>query len=384
MSVGSGGGAGASPDLAAEVDAFISAQPLGRPPVELAARVEWLVDFQHRLHDARLAVVSWPERFGGRDLTPFQSIEVAAALGDAQAPELINFVATEVVAPALMDHATEDQLKRWLVPMAGADEVWCQLFSEPDAGSDLASLRTRAERDGDGWRITGTKLWSTWAQFAGKGLVLARTGPLDTRHRTIGAFVIDMDQAEIQVNPLTTMTGAAEFAEVVFDGAYVAADDVVGDVDAGWRVAMAMLENERGPYALRRVAVLGSGLARLQQRAREAHLTPRQRERVVDATIAMRLLELRAANVASLLEAGSPLGAESTLTKVALTQAEQTVFAVAHELLGAGGIAWEGEEPEEVEHALYSRAASIYGGSAQIQRNVLAERYLGLPPEPRP
>jgi len=327
MSVGSGGGAGASPDLAAEVDAFISAQPLGRPPVELAARVEWLVDFQHRLHDARLAVVSWPERFGGRDLTPFQSIEVAAALGDAQAPELINFVATEVVAPALMDHATEDQLKRWLVPMAGADEVWCQLFSEPDAGSDLASLRTRAERDGDGWRITGTKLWSTWAQFAGKGLVLARTGPLDTRHRTIGAFVIDMDQAEIQVNPLTTMTGAAEFAEVVFDGAYVAADD---------------------------------------------------------ATIAMRLLELRAANVASLLEAGSPLGAESTLTKVALTQAEQTVFAVAHELLGAGGIAWEGEEPEEVEHALYSRAASIYGGSAQIQRNVLAERHLGLPPEPRP
>jgi alkylation response protein AidB-like acyl-CoA dehydrogenase len=225
-------------------------------------------------------------------------------------------------------------------------------------------------------------VWSTWAQFAQKGLLLARTGPLDTRHRTIGAFVIDMDQPGIEVRQVVTMTGAAEFAEVVFTDAIVHAEDVVGEVDKGWAVAMRMLENERGPYAMRRVAVLGSGLARVHQLATQQELTPKLRERVIDATITMRLLELRAAKVASLLAQGLPLGMESTLTKVALTNAEQVVFSVAFDLLGAAGLAWEAE-PEEAEHFLYSRAASIYGGSAQVQRNVLAERYLGLPPEPR-
>ncbi len=369
-------------DLTAEVEAFVAANPRGRAPVDLAERFAWLVDYQARLHEAGLAVVSWPERFGGRGLTPFDAIEVAQALGAARSPELINFVATEVVAPALLAHADEDQLKRWLVPMASADEVWCQLFSEPDAGSDLASLRTRAVPDGDEWRITGTKLWSTWGQFAHKGLILARTGPLETRHRTIGAFVIDMDQPGIEVRPLVTMTGAAEIAEVVFDDAVVRADDVVGDVAKGWSVAMRMLENERGPYAMRRVAVLSGALAHLHEVARARDLVPRQRDRVIDATITMRLLELRAAKVASLLAEGSPLGLESTLTKVALTNAEQVIFGVAHELLGPAGMAWT-EEPEEVEHWLYSRAASIYGGSAQVQRNVLAERYLALPPDPK-
>jgi len=288
-----------------------------------------------------------------------------------------------VVAPALLAYAAPAQLDRWLAPMASAAEVWCQLFSEPDAGSDLASLRTRAVPDDDGnWRITGAKVWSTWAQFAHRGLLLARTGTLESRHRGITAFVIDMDQPGVDIHPLVTMTGAAEFAEVVFDGAVARAEDVVGEVGAGWAVAMRMLENERGPYALRRVGVLASGLAGLQEVARSRSLTAHQRHRVVDATIAMRLLELQASRIAGLLADDQPLGREATLAKVALTDAEQVVFAVAHELLGLDGIAWH-DEPEEVELYLYSRAASIYGGSSQIQRNVLAERYLGLPPEPR-
>ena len=376
--------AGPSTQLSAEVEAFIDRNPIGHAPAGLDERFKWLVDFQRRLHEANLAVVSWPTELGGRGLSPFDAIVVAEDLGRAKAPELINFIATEVVAPALMAYASHEQLLRWLPPMASADVVWCQLFSEPDAGSDLGSLRTKAVWDGEVWRITGTKVWSTWAQYADRGLLLARTGPLETRHKTIGAFVIDMDQPGIDVRPLVTMTGAAEFAEIAFDDVIARPEDVVGEVDQGWAVAMRMLENERGPYAMRRVAVLSAGITVLHDMARQRELSPTQRHQVVDATITMRLLELRAARVAALLDAGEPLGAESTLTKVALTQAEQEIFAVTHDLLGPGGLAWSGEEPEEVELYLYSRAASIYGGSAQIQRNVLAERFLGLPPEPRP
>ena len=373
-----------SEGLSAEVEAFIAHNPIGRAPSGLDARFKWLVDFQRRLHEANLAVVSWPEELGGRGLSPFDAIQVAEELGRAKAPELINFIATEVVAPALMAYASPEQLLRWLPRMASADEVWCQLFSEPDAGSDLASLRTKAVWDGEVWRVTGTKVWSTWAQYADRGLLLARTGPLDTRHRTIAAFVIDMDQPGIEVRPLRTMTGTAEFAEIAFDDVVARPDDVVGAIDQGWSVAMRMLENERGPYAMRRVAVLSAGITVLHEMARRRDLSSMQRHAVVDATITMRLLEWRAARVAALLDAGEPLGAESTLTKVALTQAEQEIFAVTHDLLGPAGMAWADEQPEEVELYLYSRAASIYGGSAQIQRNVLAERFLGLPSEPRP
>jgi alkylation response protein AidB-like acyl-CoA dehydrogenase len=377
------GGSVASNGLTAEVEAFLATNPPGRPPADLAERFAWLVDYQRRVHEAGLAVVSWPVELGGRGLGPFEAIEVAEAMGRGKAPELINFVATEVVAPALRAHSTPEQVARWLPPMASAEVVWCQLFSEPDAGSDLASLRTRAVRDGGGWRITGRKVWSTWGQFAHKGLLLARTGDTALRHKSITAMVIDMDQPEVEVRPLVTMTGVAEFAEVAFDGAWVDDRDVVGEEGGGWAVALQMLENERGPYALRRVAVLGAGLERLTERARRAALPRAARERLVDAWISMFLLERRGAIVASRLATGSPLGAEATLAKVALTDAEQTVFAATLDSLGPCGMAWAGVEPEEVELYLYSRAASIYGGSAQIQRNVLAERYLGLPVEPR-
>jgi alkylation response protein AidB-like acyl-CoA dehydrogenase len=372
-----------SEGLSAEVEEFIRRNPVERMPADLDERFAWLVDYQRRMHESDLAVVSWPKEYGGRGLSPFEAIQVAEELGRAKAPELINFVAIEVLAPALMAYGTQEQLERWLPPMGAAERVWCQLFSEPDAGSDLASLRTRAEPCEGGWRITGAKVWSTWAQFAQTGLVLARTGPLDSRHRGISAFVIDMDQPGVEVHPLTTMTGAAEFAEVVFDGALVRSEDLVGEVDRGWAVTLHILENERGPYALRRAAVLGAGMARVREVAGRRPLTRAQRERVVDAEIAMRLLEHRASAIAQLLVDDQPLGMESTLTKVALTEAEQCVFALAHDLLGMDGCAWDGDEPEEVELYLYSRAASIYGGSAQIQRNVLAERFLGLPPEPK-
>lgn len=368
-------------ELVAEVRRFVETNPIDTIPHELDARFEWLVGYQHRLHQAGLAVPSWPERYGGRGLPPAEAIVVLEELGRARSPELINFVAVEVVAPALMAFVDEARLSRWLPAIASADEVWCQLFSEPDAGSDLASLRTRATESGDGWTISGRKVWSTWAQFAGKGLLLARTGTIESRHRGITAFVIDMEHPGVEVRPLVTMTGTAEFAEVTFDDVPVGPDRVVGDVGKGWSVALLMLANERGPYALRRAAVIRAAMEGVRDLARSSSSRP-ARSKALDAYIAMWMLDRRIASVAADIEARRPVGDDAPITKMTLTIAEQKVYEAAQDLLGMAGIV--GLDGGWTEGWLYSRAASIYGGSAQIQRNVIGERILGLPPEPRP
>jgi alkylation response protein AidB-like acyl-CoA dehydrogenase len=265
--------------------------------------------------------------------------------------------------------------------MASADEIWCQLFSEPDAGSDLASIRSRAERVGSGWRISGQKVWSTWAQFATWGLLLARSGSIEERHRGITAFVVDMSVPGVEVHPLRTMTGSTEFAEVYFDNVQLPADAVLGQVGGGWDVAQAMLTAERGPYAIRRSAVLRSALIGLHQLAAGA-TNEVSRQRVVQATIDMELLDLRIADVVGTLSRGEQIGADSALTKLMLGQVEQTIFSAAEQLLGMRASAWENEDhvlATWVERYLYSRAATIYGGTQQIQRNIVGERLLGLP-----
>lgn len=378
----SGTGEGIHDGLRREVAGLIGRLDRRPLPHDLDERFGRLAEAQKQLHAAGLAVVAWPEKYGGRGMGPAEAAVVAGALGRAGAPETINFVALEVVAPALLRYASEEQLGRWLSPMAPADEVWCQLFSEPDAGSDLTSLRTRAVADGDEWVITGSKVWCTWGQFAQRGLLLARTGTAEARHKGISAFVVDMRVPGIDVRPLRTMTGVSEFAEVHFDGARVPSLDMVGGVDEGWLVALEMLMAERGPYAVRRASVLRGALVALHDAARRRHLEPLQRQVVVEATIAMELLEWRIGRVVGQLESGEPIGAEAAVTKMLLTQAEQLVFAACHASLGLEGVAWSGDEHPWIESYLYSMAASIYGGTTQIQRNTIGERLLGLPKEP--
>jgi alkylation response protein AidB-like acyl-CoA dehydrogenase len=291
-------------------------------------------------------------------------------------------VAIEVVAPALLAHASPEQLERWLPPMAPAEDVWCQLFSEPDAGSDLASLATRATRNGDDWLVTGQKVWCTWGQFARRGLLLARTGSPESRHRGITAFVLDMAAPGVEVRPLRTMTGVSEFAEVFLDGASIPDIDRVGPEGGGWGVALAMLAAERGTYAVRRASVIRAALGEVLARARSCPISARARAAVLRATIELHLLDL---NIGALVQAMGTPGAvapDAAITKTSLTRAEQAVFAGAQEVLGLDGLAWAGGQPPVVESYLYSRAASIYGGSSQIQRNVIGERLLGLPREP--
>jgi alkylation response protein AidB-like acyl-CoA dehydrogenase len=342
---------------------------------------KYLVDFEHRLHDAGLAAVAWPTEYGGRGMSPLEYAIVCDELGRAEAPEVINFVGIDVIAPALLVYADAEQLATWLPLMASAEEIWCQLFSEPDAGSDLASLRTRAEKTDAGWTINGQKVWSTWAQFATWGLLLARTGTAEDRHRGITAFVIDMATPGIDVRPLTTMTGSAEFAEVFFDNVELPDTALLGELGGGWQVAQVMLTAERGPYAIRRSAVLRGAMTGLQRLA-TGTADPLARQRVAEATIAMELLDLRIADVVATLRRGEEIGADSALTKLFLGQVEQTIFSVAMEILGMGGIAYDSHDAAVVawvERYLYSRASSIYGGTAQIQRNIVGERLLGLP-----
>ena len=367
--------------FAAEVRAFtadIEPEPLH---ASVDDQFKYLVDFQRRLHDAGLATVAWPTEYGGRGLSVVEYAVVCDELGRARAPEVVNFVAVDVIAPALLAYSPPSRLREWLPAIASAEEVWCQLFSEPDAGSDLASLRTRAEHTGDGWTITGQKVWSTWAQFASWGLLLARTGVPEDRHRGISAFVLRMDTPGVDVRPLKTMTGSAEFAEVFFDGARLPGDALVGEAGGGWDVAQVMLTAERGPYAIRRSAVLRGALTGLHRLA-AAGTDPVQRQSVVRATVAMELLDLRIADVVGQLTRNEDVGSGSALTKLLLGQVEQAIFSAAIDLLGlnAGGRdARDAELALWVERYLYSRGATIYGGTQQIQRNIVGERLLGLP-----
>lgn len=352
---------------------------------DLSAKFHYLTEFQLALDAAGLAVPTWPKRFGGRELDAVAAAIVSDELGRAHAPEIINFVATDIVAPALMKFSSEECLDRWLPRMAPAEEVWCQLFSEPNAGSDLASLRTRAVPTSEGWRVTGEKVWSTWAQFATSGLLLARTTTTASPHRGITAFVVDMNAPGVTVSPLTTMTGEAEFASVHLEDVLVRSGDVVGEVDGGWSVAMYMLAHERGPYAVRRASVLRGALGRVIAEAqRQPPQSSRSRGEIVDAFIAMELLDLQIDRVVEQIDAGEVGGADAPITKRLLAMADQSIFRAALSSVGASGMAWDGDGPGERVAAeyLYSLAASIYGGTQQIQQNLIAERLLGLPREP--
>jgi alkylation response protein AidB-like acyl-CoA dehydrogenase len=366
--------------LVGEVEVFLAAESPLPAFSSLDHKFAYLVDYQRRLHAAGLAVPGWAPEHGGRGLGVRAGAVVASALGARGAPELINYTGTDVVGPALLSYVDEARLTRLLPPIASADDIWCQLFSEPDSGSDLASLRTRAERCDDGWRVNGQKVWSTWAPYSDLGLLLARTGQPDSRHRGLSAFVIPMRSPGITIRPLRTMTGSAEFAEVFFEDLVVPADAVVGEVDDGWGVATAMLNAERGIYAVRRASVIAATLGQLLRQARSVSFDAAARRAIVAAVVDQRLLEWRIDRLVDQIVAGEPIGPESAVTKVLMTAAEQTVLAAVAAALGPNAGAWRDHSTAaRVEDYLYSRSASIHGGTAQIQRNLIGERLLGLP-----
>ncbi|BBY80787.1 acyl-CoA dehydrogenase family protein [Mycolicibacterium pulveris] len=324
--------------------------------------------------------------------------DVARAIEDVLAPlrlTRLNPLGLNNTAAALFSHGTEEQRRRFLPPIVRNEEKWCQLFSEPGAGSDLASLATRAVRDGDDWVISGQKVWTTWADEADFAILLARTDPDQPKHRGITYFLLDMHQPGVSVRPLRQITGEAEFNEVFLDGARVPDAHRVGDVNDGWRVSASTLSSERqmvsgsGSGGMGRLG--GSSAERLISLARE---TGRWDDPVVRGKI-MRLWaqeQIRGwtnARVRAALSAGQSPGAASSIGKVHQATLNQQIQDLMVDLLGTAAVAWPASDdpdelPREVQGMMRSLANSTEGGTTDINKNILGERVLGLPKEPDP
>ncbi|HET6963634.1 MAG TPA: acyl-CoA dehydrogenase family protein, partial [Acidimicrobiales bacterium] len=349
-----------------------------------------------------LVVPTWPRRYGGLDLAPAQARAAEEVLRPFNLGRL-NPLGLNLAAPALFAHGTEEQRLRYLPPIVRNEEVWCQLFSEPGSGSDLASLATRAERDGDHWVVTGQKMWTTWAHLADFGVLLARTDPDRPKREGITYFLIDLHQPGVEVRPLRHMGGDVDFNEVFLDGAVVPDGQRVGAVGDGWKVANATLSGERqmvagsGSGGVDRIG--GSGAGHLIRLARRVTAEGRpggwddvvRREEILRLWCEERVREWTNQRVRAQLRAGRPPGPESSIGKVHQGALNQRIQLMATLLLGSGAMAWDqgGDEmsrsmPHEVRGMLRSRANTIEGGTTEVNKNILGERVLGLPREPDP
>jgi acyl-CoA dehydrogenase len=332
---------------------------------------------------------SWPVDYGGRGADAETAGAIARELALFDAPDLYPFaVGLALVGPTVMAHGTTAQCEAWLPPMLRGEEIWCQLFSEPDAGSDLANLGARAIRDGDTWRVTGQKTWSSRAHYAQRGLLLARTDIDVPKHAGITAFALPMQQDRVDVRPLRQLNGDLHFNEVFMDGAVVDDADRIGDVGDGWRVALTTLTFERAGMGGGGGGAMGGGggvhrdqlIAHVREHGAAADPIARQRlaSVITDIEVA-RLTGLRARDA---VRAGKPPGPEGSGAKVRLSATMKSMAALAVDVQGLAGVTELADADWEAVF-LTAPSISIRGGTDEVQRNIVGERVLGLPPEPR-
>ncbi len=363
----------------------------GLPPLydDLAEEVESGRRWQRSLAGAGYVGVTWPVEYGGRDADPVFNYIVQEELARARAPELVGRIGVNLVGPCLLAHGTEAQKQRWLPGILNADRLICQLFSEPDAGSDLASLRTRAEPAEGGWTLHGRKVWTSYAQFAHWGLCLARTDPGAPKRAGITVVMVNMRAPGVEVRPLRQMTGESDFNEVVFDGVFVADDQVIGPVGGGWGVATSVLAGERGTSP-RQLVIHTQLLEELLRLAAERGLAdePRTAQDLAQAFAEVRLFQLQNWRALSKQAHGRRPGAETATAKLYWSEMSQRLHTTAMRVLGDQAPLWRGAGGNPAggrwqRSWLYYRASSIFAGTNEIQRNIIGERTLGLPREPR-
>jgi len=327
------------------------------------------------LYDAGFFAMSWPTDIGGQGLSSVYEVIADDELAAAGAPPRPSL---GYLVKGILEHGNEDVQRRFLPGIVNGRERWCQGFSEPDAGSDLAALRTRAVRDGDDYVITGHKVWTSYSDVADWCLVLARTDPDVAKHKGISAFVVRMDQPGIEQRPLRMINGiTSEFGEVIFDGARVPATDMIGAPGEGWRLAMTVVSHEREPGELGYVARYTKTVNKLAERVRvgEAAFGPEQRRDLAWAIVEAEMLRLHVCRRLSDQLDGITHGPEGSVDKLLMTSVEQ---AVGHAALSIGGAGHAGDDTW-LKVYLYSRAQSVMGGTSQIQRNLVATRILELP-----
>ena len=327
-------------------------------------------------YDAGFMRWGWPERVGGLGGSSLLRAYLGEALTFRGLVEPGIYSMTEVLAPTMIDYAAPELAAAMVPRLLRGDETWCQGFSEPGTGSNLASLSCRATRTDEGWQVTGQKVWTSLAQYADRCVLLTRTGDADSAHRGITALFVDMDSPGIEVRPIETMHGAPEFSEVFFDGVVVPFERTLGEEGQGWSVAMDLLPYERSTALWHRAAYLQQRLAGLLQAAGPGALDPAD---VGEVTQLLYALRARSRSTQRRLAAGEHLGPETSIDKVLVATAEQALF----DLVAAGlstrvGIGDDPASERWRREYLYSRAATIYGGTAEIQRNIIARRLLDL------
>jgi alkylation response protein AidB-like acyl-CoA dehydrogenase len=351
----------------------------GREHEGFDVRLQW----EKLLGAAGWIGLGWPKEHGGRGATLVQQVVFAEEYARANAPARVGHIGENLVAPTLIDFGTPEQQKRYLPRILAGHELWCQGYSEPNAGSDLANVQTRAVLEGDDWVITGQKVWTSLAVQAQWCFVLARTTPDSKRHQGLSYLLVPMQQSGIEVRPIVQITGTSEFNEVFLDRARTAASNVVGEPGDGWKVAMGTLAYERGVSTLAQQIGFERELDAVVAAARNRGSVddPVIRERLADAWIGLHVMRQHALRTL----AGDDLGAAS-VSKLVWANWHQRLGELAMDVLGAAGTLAEAfpyQLSDLQRLALFSRSDTIYGGSNEIQRNIIAERVLGLPREPR-
>jgi alkylation response protein AidB-like acyl-CoA dehydrogenase len=349
-----------------------------RPTLDVA---DWWV----RLAEEGFVTPTWPVEYGGLAVSPTVGGAISRVLSRYKVPRSTNPIGVNLAGPAILRWGSEEQKNRFLWPIARQEEIWCQMFSEPGTGSDLAELATRAIRDGEGWLVHGQKVWTSYAHVASFGLLLARTDPVAPKHKGLTAFAMPVKQRGVTVRPLRHLTGDAEFNEVFFDDAPVADSLRLGEVNEGWRVAISVLMNERRADSGSGAALPGNVTGRSVDALIRRHAPvadPVLLQRLAQLYIEDRVIKMTNARAAARRQAGRPPGPEGSATTLFQSEFTQRLYDLAADLEGLAGQAWLPEDrwlANTVWSFLRVRSKTIAGGTSEIQRNILGERQLGLP-----
>jgi alkylation response protein AidB-like acyl-CoA dehydrogenase len=361
-------------------------------PEDEDERAHARIDWERKLYEGGWSGISWPKKYGGRGATLVEQGIFAEELARAQAPEGINVIGRNLAATTLMHHGSEAQRERYLPKILAAEEIWCQGFSEPNAGSDLASSRCRADLDGDEFVINGQKIWTSFAQYSQWCILLARTDQNAPKHKGLSFFLVDMSTPGITIRPLTQISGEKEFNETFFENVRVPKENLVGELNDGWRIAMTTLSYERGAEdALARQIRFKQELDLLIETAGEVELgdgkaidNPAVRQRLAQSIVDLELMRMNCLREFSKAIKGEKPGPESSMMKLYWSHVAQDMADMSIEILGPEALLMQGDEDTLARgrfpmSCLQSRAFTIYSGTSEIQRNIIAERVLGLP-----
>ena len=340
------------------------------------AQYAWRRDWQRTLYDAGWAAPQWPSAYGGRDASLTESAIYFEELGRARVPMAANVLGLLLGGPTLMVWGTDEQKERYLAPILSGEEIWCQGFSEPDAGSDLAALKTRAVRDGDDWLVTGQKVWTSGAQYSKWCMLVARTDSDAAKHKGLTYFLMDMEQEAVQVRPLRQITGEAEFNELFIEEARIPDANVVGGEGNGWKVALTTLMNERAGLGFALQVRLRQLLDDLIEEAQRRDVLDLHADALADLHVRCESIRLLAWKGLTDIEKYGQPGPEGSLVKWLWSDTNQRLTQLAADVVGpealTGGTSWSYE-------LLRARGNTIEGGTTEVLKNIVAERVLGLP-----